>query len=177
MRFCLGRVPANPEFDPQRDAWQRVREPGFLTFYAMGLSTAAVVCVALSIAIASVGDRSAKIVIKPVDVTPLRILVGLAVVVGTVLLALAIHEAVHLIAHPGNGWSKESVLGIWPSRGVAYAHYDGQISRNRFILMAALPFIVLSLGPVAVFWASGRVNLWLAFLALFTGSARRSIWS
>jgi len=169
MRFCLGRVPANSGFDPLRDGWQRVREPGLLAFYAAGIPMAAVVCAALSIAIASVGDRSATIVIKPGDVTPPRMLFGLSVAVGTFFLVLAIHEAVHLIAHPGNGWSNDSVVGVWPARGVAYAHYDGEISRNRFIVMAALPFVVLSLGPVALFWATGRVNLWVAFLALLNG--------
>jgi glucose uptake protein GlcU len=50
-------------------------------------------------------------------------------------------------------------VGVWPSRGVFYAHYDGEISRNRFVLM------------VALFWAVGRVYLWLAFVALVNGIA------
>lgn len=169
MRFCIGKVPANQEFDPHQDGWRPVHEPGFLAFYALGIPLAAAVCIALSIAIASVGDRSASIIIRPGDVTPLRLVAGLFAAVGAFLLALAIHEGVHLIAHPGYGLSKDSVVGIWPARGVAYAHYDGEIGRNRFIVMAALPFVVLSLLPVALFWATGRVNLWLAFLALFNG--------
>lgn len=130
MRFCLGKMAANEDFNPEREGWHRVREPGFATFYAVGIPVAAALCAGLSIAITSVGDRSASIVIKPGDVTPLRLLVGVFVVIGTVLFVIAAHEAVHLIAHPAAGLSKDSVIGIWPSRGVAYAHFDGPITQG-----------------------------------------------
>jgi putative zincin peptidase len=169
MRFCFGKVPPNEEFHPERDGWRKIREPNFLALYAAGIPIAALTVVALSIAITSVGDQSATIVVKPGDVTPARVVIGLVLVAGGFLAALVIHEVVHLVAHPGVGLSRDSVIGIWPSRGVAYAHYDGEITRNRFICMAALPFVVLSLGPVFWFWASGHVNIWLAFLALFNG--------
>src|SRR5689334_3433542 len=130
MRFCLGKVPPNEEFLPERDG-RKIREPGFLVLYALGVPVAATTVLALTVTIASVGDRSAKIVIKPGDVTPLRIVVGLLLAVASFLAALAIHELLHLVAHPGNGLSRNSVVDIWPSRGVAFAHYDGEISRNR----------------------------------------------
>jgi Putative zincin peptidase len=169
MRFCIGKVAPNEEFHPDRGGWRKLREPNFLTFYVLALPVTAVTFVALTIAIGSVGDESAKIVIKPGDVTTGRVVVGILLGFLFFFSALAVHEFVHLLAHPRCGLSNDSVVGIWPTRGVAYAHYDGEITRNRFLFVIALPFVVLSLVPVAFFYLSGHVNMFLAVLALFNG--------
>lgn len=169
MRFCIGKVSPNPDFHPEQNGWRKLREPGLLTFYVLALPIAAVTVAALTIAISSVGDESAKIVIRPGDVTSLRVVIGIVTGIFYFVGALAVHEFVHLLAHPRCGLSDDSVLGIWPAGGVAYAHYDGEITRNRFLFVIALPFVTLSLGPILLFFATGHVTLWLAVLALFNG--------
>jgi hypothetical protein len=169
MRFCIGKVATNPDFHPEQGDWRRLREPNFVAFYALALPVAAATFVALTIAISSVGDESAKIVIKPGDVTPGRVAVAIVLVILSFFGALAIHEFVHLLAHPQLGLSDDSVIGVWPTRGVAYAHYDGEITRNRFLFVIALPFILLSIVPVIFFHLTGHVVMWLAVLALFNG--------
>jgi hypothetical protein len=71
--------------------------------------------------------------------------------------------------HPKQGRSRDSVIGVWPRAFVFYASYDNEISRNRFLVMVALPFVLLSVCPVLLFWLTGKVLLWLAFVTLVNG--------
>jgi hypothetical protein len=166
MRFRFGKVAPNPEFDPGQGGWRKVRYPSLGWFYLLGAPLAAITVSSLSVAIAAVGDTSHAIVIRPDDFSFGRVACVVMLAVGGFFALLAVHEGIHLLAHPGNGLTASSILGVWPSRGVLYAYYAGEISRNRFVFMVALPFLVLSVGPVALFWAVGKVYLWLAFVAL-----------
>jgi hypothetical protein len=60
----------------------------------------------------------------------------------------AFHELLHIAAHPAAGRSSQSIVGFWPSRVLFYAHYDGELTRNRF---------------VAILLSSG----WIAFISTF----------
>jgi hypothetical protein len=171
MRFHIGKMPPDPAFDPTSSAWRKIREPPIAVYYLLGMPLAAVTFAGLSVAIAAVGDTSHPIVIRPGDVTPARVFGVLLLVAIGFLTLLVVHEGLHVLAHPGNGRTPNSVVGVWPSRGVFYAHYEGEISRNRLVLMAALPFLLLSVAPVALFWVVGRVYLWLAAVALVNGLA------
>ncbi len=171
MRFQFGKVVPNPEFDPSQGSWRKIREPGLGWYYLAGVPLAAITVGCLSVAIAAVGDTDAHIAIRPGDVSFGRVAGVVLLVVGAFLALLLAHEGLHLLAHPGSGRTANSILGVWPSRGVFYAYYDGEISRNRFLLMAALPFLVLSVGPVALFWVVAKVHLWLASVALLNSIA------
>ncbi len=48
------------------------------------------------------------------------------------------------------GRSPHSILGLWPSRMVFYAHYDGELTRDRFIAILMTPFVVISLFPLLI---------------------------
>jgi Putative zincin peptidase len=169
MRFCIGIVPPNESFQPQLNGWTKFREPTMLVFWLCALPVAAVMLVGLLVAIGSVGDTSAKIVIKTGDVTIGRVaFVFLLTILGFCAVLLA-HELLHLLAHPKAGLSRDSVVGVWPRAFVFYAFYDNEISRNRFLVSIALPFMVLSLGPMVLFWITGKVFLWLVFVALVNG--------
>jgi Putative zincin peptidase len=169
MRLKYGKVAPSAEFDPGQGGWRRVRQPGLGSFYLLGAPLAAVTVGSLSVAIAAVGDTSHRIVIRPDDFSVWRVACVVMLTVGGFFAVLAVHEGIHLLAHPGSGRTPSSIVGVWPSRGVLYAYYAGEISRNRFVFMVALPFLLLSVGPVALFWAVGRVYLWLAFVALLNG--------
>jgi hypothetical protein len=171
MRFQFGEVPPNPHFDPSRGGWRKIREPGLGWYYVFGLPLAAFTVGCLLVAIDGAGDTSPQIVVRPGDLSLGRVVVGALVVAGGFVALILVHEGIHLLAHPDNGRTPNSVVGVWLSRGVIYAHYDGEISRNRFVLMVALPFLLLSVLPVALFWAVGRVYLWLAAVALVNGIA------
>lgn len=61
-----------------------------------------------------------------------------------------IHELIHAMVHPQGGKSHKTVVGFWPSRLLFYAHYDGELTRNRFIAILAMPTLVISLLPLAI---------------------------
>jgi hypothetical protein len=171
MRFHIGKIPPDPTFDPAAGGWRKIREPTMAVYYLLGMPLAVVTFAALSVAIAAVGDAGHPLVIRTAGVTLGGVAGVLLLVAGGFIALLLVHEGIHVLAHPGNGRTPHSVVGVWPSRGVLYAHYDGEISRNRLVLMVALPFLLLSVAPVALFWVVGRVYLWLAAVALVNGLA------
>jgi hypothetical protein len=77
-----------------------------------------------------------------------------------VLLIISLgHEIIHLFCFPGGGLDGKSTLGIWLQTGSAYAQYTLPMSRNRFILATAMPFIFLSIFPfMFVLWGKLPVN-------------------
>jgi hypothetical protein len=77
-----------------------------------------------------------------------------AAVVLVLLLYIPLHELLHLVLHPGWGFSDRSVLVIWPTKLRFGVYYEGCMSRTRWLLMRLAPFVALSLIPaglVAIF--------------------------
>jgi hypothetical protein len=169
MRFCVGVVPPNESFHPERDGWIKFREPAMLIFWLSAIPVAGATLVCLLIAIGSVGDQSARIVIRTANVTVPRLVLGALLTVLAFLAVLAAHEFIHLMMHPQQGRSRDSVVGLWPKAFVFYAFYDNEMSRNRFLAMIAMPFLLLSVCPVLLFWITGKVFLWMVFVALVNG--------
>ena len=85
---------------------------------------------------------------------------------------VVLHELIHAAVHPKSGRSDRSILGFWPSRLLFYAHYDGELTRDRFIAILAMPTLVITLLPLAVAMATSSshelaawVSKWNAFFA------------
>jgi hypothetical protein len=169
MRFCIGVPPVNDDFQPEHHGWTRFREPTMLVFWLCALPMAAITLVGLLVAIASVGDASAKIIINTRDVTLSQIALVASLTAIAFFAVLVTHELVHLFMHPSQGRSRDSILGVWPRALVLFAFYDNEISRNRFLIMIGSPFVLLSVCPVLMFWLTGKVLLWLVFVVLVNG--------
>jgi hypothetical protein len=163
MRFHLGAIPTSPDFTPDVP-WKPLREPSpwlaqFIAF-PVGVLTAALMVV-LWLSITPLGDAMFAMPTPSV----LMSLAGL----------LIVHELVHAAAHPMAGRSAHSVLGFWPSRLVAYAHYDGELSRNRFVVIMLMPLFAISIVPLLVA-AADTVHFWLGrvhFLFQYATGVRR----
>lgn len=67
-----------------------------------------------------------------------------------VVAAVLAHEALHLAGFPRLGLDSRSVFGIWPQMVAPYVQYLLPMARNRFLLALLLPFLVLSILPLAV---------------------------
>lgn len=65
-------------------------------------------------------------------------------------LLILVHEFLHAIVFPGYGIGKDTLIGCWPSRMLFYAFYDGPMSRERFLLVFAMPFLVISVLPLCI---------------------------
>jgi hypothetical protein len=83
------------------------------------------------------------------------------------VLLIPVHELLHAISHPGWGTSSHSIIGLWLSRGLFYAHYEGVMSRNRFLLVFVMPLLVLGVFPTLLLMMIPDLLSSLFWLSLF----------
>ncbi len=67
---------------------------------------------------------------------------GVAVVILAMVAYLYIHEAIHLIAFPDHGLSKDSYVGVLP--WAVFVLYNGPVSPRRLMASVSLPFLTLT---------------------------------
>jgi hypothetical protein len=140
MRVHLGAVPASRAFTPDAP-WHGLQEPSpwLVQLWAMPVAVGAVLAVSVVWAwLVPLHTLDFRFLFSSVDV----LLSCLGIVVS--------HEVLHVVVHPRSGRSPQSVLGLWPSRVTLYVHYDGELSRRRFLAALLIPFIILTLGPLLV---------------------------
>ncbi len=152
MRLHCGPIPESPDFKPEATGWRPLREPSPAVFVwlasAVGLglgaaSVAAWAATASSTRILSISFQSRQ----PGDMLPVVVLLLMAAgVLASVLLLIVVHELLHAAVFPGWWLGPRTIIGVWPSMGLFYAHYDGPQSRSRFLLVLLMPFLVLTLG-------------------------------
>jgi len=70
-------------------------------------------------------------------------------VVAFVFFYYVIHEFLHLLFHPDNGLSNKTLIGV--IFGSPFVMYNGSISRRRFLVVIASPFIILLILYLVVF--------------------------
>ena len=184
MRFRFGAVPTSSGFAPDA-SWKALREPPpwlvqFIAF-PIGCLTAMLIAV-LWFAITPLGDPASRFSPSPsafiaviwFTITPLWdatfTMNPLALLVSFVGL-IAVHELVHAAVHPMAGRSPHSILGFWPKCGAFYAHYDGELGRNRFLAIALMPLLVLSILPLLLSAAIHSACAWLALLSAINALA------
>jgi len=168
MRLHFGPVPENPDFHPQEDGWTPLREPsaGVFVLLASGVGIVVGVLVAMLWAATVESGIILQLKFNSRDVsTAIPIAIAIAMVLGAIALLIAVHELLHAAVYPGGWLSRRTIIGMWLSKGLFYAHYDGSLSRNRFVLTLLTPFLVLTLG------------IWLAEVVLRTGWGPLPAWS
>lgn len=167
MRFHVGAIPQNSDFQPDAEGWNALREPSPLVFQLWALPVAALNCLVLF--------GLWQLLVPPFPESDSRWAgIGLLIVLLTFI---PVHEFLHAFAAPGWGLSDKTAIGLWPQKLVFYAHYDGALSRNRFLLVFATPFFVLSVLPIfmaaimARLTGDGTVSLILQGLVFLNGLA------
>ncbi len=174
MRVHWGGIPIAPDFQPEADGWNPIHEPspGIIQFIALPLAIvigAVLGCILHYVAPRGICGHGSVSFSSP---NVLLLLVGMVVVIG---LFLAVHEMIHALVHPAQGRTDKTLIGIWPSRLLFYAHYEGVLSRTRFLAVFAAPMVVLSLCPIpliALLDAWGKwpaVEMCLTVLSLING--------
>jgi hypothetical protein len=166
MKLHFGAIPESVDFQPEEQGWNSLREPSAAMFQLYAVPFAFLNLAVLAALWHLVPE------FKPGG--------GKAAVIGlllTLLFFIPVHELLHALVAPGNGRSEKTLIGVWPQKLVFYAHYDGAMPRNRFLLVFATPFIVLSLLPVGVafIWlqagGDGAVPFVLQILSFLNGLA------
>lgn len=159
MRFHYGPIPSSPDFVPDAD-WKALREPSpwvlqlFMLPVGVGMG---LWFLYLWLVFTPLGP------IALTDSWPRLLLVVAGLVIA--------HEMIHVSLHPEAGFSRRSIVGFWPSRALFYAHFDGAMSRNRFLCVLLAPFVVLSLAPLAVSATIQVGSGWAAFVSAFNALA------
>jgi len=155
MRFHLGAIPCSPDFVPD-SLWRSLRQPSpwleKLLWPAIGAVAAATVAATWFL------------------VTPLRnvkLSMSLPASLLSVAGAIVVHELIHVLAHPRAVRSPNSIVGVGgPSTGV-YAHYDGEMTRNRFVAILLMPVLVISMIPLLVSAVTQVSFAWVALASTF----------
>jgi hypothetical protein len=140
MRLHFGAIPSSPDFTPDA-LWKSLRQP----------SPGMELLVALPVGIVAAGVAAVLwLAITPLqvqDVTSAMSLPGFLVSFAGIVV---VHELIHAVVHPMSGRSSHSIVGVGgPSTGF-YAHYDGEMTRNRFVAILLAPLVVISLVPLLV---------------------------
>ena len=158
MIIHWGAVPEDPDFHPENEGWSPIREPGPLAIQFIALPVAMVVVGLLVGLLALVwpsGSVSGSI----------WLLLAMAI------LLIPIHEILHAVCFPGGLPSPHTIIGIWLSRILFYAHYEGVMTRTRFLVTFAMPFLVLSILPIMLVGLLRWPSLELAALSIVNGAA------
>lgn len=169
MRFHYGEIPKVESFDPEVDGWASIREPSPLLMNGLAIPAAFLMC-GLTIGLLSLaGEGGPPPILRPSEVESASL--SFLLILAIILISIPLHELVHALAHPHFGLSSNSILGLWLSRGLFYAHYEGEMSRNRFLAILALPFLILSMLPVIIVGFAGpststRILGYLVIVAL-----------
>lgn len=154
MRFHWGAVPKSPDFTPD-EAWKPLKE------FSPWLAQLASLPIGLAAA--------AGVVVLWFTITPLKA-AALIFSMPDFLVAsigfVIVHELIHAAAHPLAGRSSRSLLGIWPSRLIAYAYYDGELTRNRLVTILLMPFLVITFAPLLFSVITRSVSVWVAFVSV-----------
>jgi hypothetical protein len=145
MRFRYGAVPDDVNFQPEAEGgWSGIRDLGPIALQ-LGAIPVAVLIVAVLFGLLVVGLPRG---VYPANQLTLRIPFWQSVLIVVGL--LPVHELLHALCTPGWGRSPNTVIGLWPSKFLLYAYYQGEMSRNRFLLTLLAPFSLLSLAPLAI---------------------------
>ncbi len=141
MKFQLGPLPENDDFNPSEKGWRRLTEPSPILLHALAIPTAVVMMVlAFFFYTIFIGEDEFRI-----DIT----LVWWAIVI-----LIPIHEFVHAISTPFWGMSDKTVVGFWPRKILPYAFYTDAWNRSQVIWCLLMPFVILSVLPATgmCFW-------------------------
>jgi hypothetical protein len=159
MRFHLGSIP--DEFTPS-DAWRPIREPGPLLMQ----------CIAAPIGLVSAlltgyGWAQAGLANAPRLASPNTALL-IALLVASFPALIIVHEFVHAVVYPRFGLTSATIIGLWPRRLLFYAHHSGPLARNRFLVVFAMPLLVITIVPLAIALAGLLPPFLFAWTAWFS---------
>jgi hypothetical protein len=165
MRLHFGSVPETPDFNPTEEGWYGIHEPGPVLIQ----------CLAIPVALALVAGLMTSLIFAQPGLA-FSLTFHWATIV-MILLLFPVHELLHAVVFPRFGFTAETIVGVWPSRLLFYAAHTGALSKGRYLLVFAMPLLVLSVLPV-VFLALVRplpfgpsITSVLVFLSILNAAA------
>lgn len=161
MRFRIGPVPDDPDFMPESDGWVKLNEPSFGRMLVIALPVSILLVGAMSLLwgiAARLRDFGGEVTVV---ITPALALLPL-LALGVLIIA---HELIHAASLPKAGLTTATTLGFWPKAATPYVSYEGELSRNRRIVVGVMPFLLLSVLPIVLGLCFSVAPFWLVALS------------
>jgi hypothetical protein len=162
VRFRLGPVSEDPEFDPEGDGWVRLRgpRPGHLLLVAvpLGLLMAGVVLFFLSPILRFEAPEASLSLSASL---PDLLAAAAAALVGFIILHEILHASPTMVAGSSNG----AVAGFWPRHLAPCVAFAGALSREAQLFSGALPFVLLTPLRFVVALVIPAATSWMAALS------------
>ena len=164
MRLHYGGIPTSDDFHPAETGWTKLREPP--AWLMMWLSVPLGIVAAIPVAWAWIVIGKVQPGVSFQTRSPSQGFAAVAGALAAVLALIVVHELLHAAAMPDFGLSRRTVIGVWPSHGMFYAHHEGELTKGRFLLVFILPLLVISVLVPAVCILTGWKPRWLALLTM-----------
>ena len=177
MRVHWGAIPEAVDFHPEADGWSPIHEPSPVLLQFIAVPLGVIVVGLLAGILHFIAPRGMCGNGSGSSLQSSEITVVFGSMMAVLVLFIPVHEIIHALIHPARGRTDKTIIGIWLSRLLFYAHYEGVLSRTRFLAVFAAPFVVLSLCPIPLIvlmdvwgkWAA--VEMSLTVLALVNALA------
>jgi uncharacterized protein YqgC (DUF456 family) len=163
MKILINPLPSTPYLQSRPAELELIRQPsrriGLAISVFVGLLIPFAPCMLLSIESAMFPRGSAS----TEETVPWWI------VFPVLSVCIIAHEFLHLIWHPGGGWSAQSLVLIWPRKFQFGVYYDGFMKRSRWLVMRLSPLVGLTLVPTLFLLLTYSIDLsffWQQFVVL-----------
>ena len=144
VKFHWGAIPED-DFDPD-ETWRAIREPDPIRMQLI----ATPIGIGLLAIFLFLWPQATEL--RPISIAKEGRILFVIATIFSIPLLIIVHELLHAAAHPRYGLSPESIIGVWPQRLLFYAHFCGELSRNRFLVVFAMPFVAISVFPLVLAW-------------------------
>ena len=165
MRLLIGPIPEAEGFHPKRRGWTKLKEPSFNMLMLLSIPTALLIAVGILFAWVALARVHGIEELIQIVFTPGTLLSSIAAFVGLIVG----HEMVHLVALPKCGLTSATVVGFWPQKVTPYVSHEGELSRNRYVLIGLMPLLLLSVVPLLIGLLFASMPLWLVVLSIING--------
>jgi len=146
MRFHIGSIPKDSTFQPDREKWFSIHQPGFALKQMLAFPVAILISLFLLVCFSLILDNSDSSNQGLIVFSSSNWWQFLLVVVFFVPL----HELVHALCHPESGMSDKTIIGIQLKNFSIFTHYTDSMTRTRLLVTTIMPFILLSIVPIIV---------------------------
>jgi len=143
MRLIKGETPLIPDFYPEEQGWTSLKEPDVNTLQFIAIPGGLALILITILAVMTVMPLQELL-------HGLKLFAKTFIFLAVIIVMIPVHELLHALCHPQFGFSRETIIGVWPEKMLFYAHYMGELSRNRFLLVFAAPWLGLTALPVLI---------------------------
>lgn len=153
MKLHFGTPPLDSAFNSCKNEWMEICEPSPEKVQLLAIPVAILLGFFATVAIRR---------FSPVEESDISLIFFSGVMVITIMF----HEMVHILFHPGNGFSDKSVFGVWLGRLSLYSRYQGVMGKNRRMLTLISPLVIMTILPIAVMaFFSNEGKLYIALIS------------